>query len=343
MLRFALIGSIAAAAALAATPAQAQFFKGKNVTIIVSTGAGGSYYEVAQAFARHMPQHIPGSPSMIVKAMPGAGNVLATNFLHNIAPKDGTTIGTINNSIPLHQVLDGMGVHYDARNFNWLGSTGSYNSVAYVWHTAGIKTIEDVMKKEVILGGTGVGSSIVIYPTVMNNVLGTKFKIVLGYKSTMEIDIAMERGEVQARTGSYTALGSEHPDWLKEKKVDIVAQIGEKKDPELPNVPLMTALGKTDEERQVLKLISSPIAVGRPYLAPPDVPAAQLATLRKAFDATLKDKGFLADAKKLDIDIDPTSGEELARIVRETIEAPPAVIAKAKAAMTASPQGTAAK
>lgn len=332
---------------VAASGAAAQDFKGKTVTIIVSTGAGGSYYDVAQAFARHMPKHIPGQPAMIVKAMPGAGNVLATNFLHNIAPKDGTTIGTINNSIPLHQVLDGMGVHYDARNFNWLGSTGSYNSVAYVWHTAGVKTIKDVMEKEVILGGTGVGSSIVIYPTVMNNVLGTKFKIVLGYKSTMEIDVAMEREEVQARTGSYTALKSEHPEWVKDKKVAIIAQIGEKKDAELPDIPLMSDLGKTDEERQVLKLISSPIAVGRPYLAPPDVPPDRLAVLRKAFDATLKDKGFLADAKKLDIDIDPTSGEDLTRIVRETIEAPPAVIAKAKAAMIdprdPAPQGSTAK
>jgi tripartite-type tricarboxylate transporter receptor subunit TctC len=270
---------------------------------------------------------------MIVKAMPGAGNVLATNFLHNIAPKDGTTIGTINNSIPLHQVLDGAGVHYDARNFNWLGSTGSYNSVAYVWHTAGIKTIKDVMEREVILGGTGVGSSIVIYPTVMNNVLGTRFRIVLGYKSTLEIDVAMERGEVQARTGSYTALLSEHPDWIRDRKVDIVAQIGEKPDPALAGVPLMTDLGRNDEERQILKLISSPIAVGRPYLAPPGIPVDTLAVLRKAFDAALKDPGFLADAKKLDIEIAPTGGEALAKIVRDTIEAPPNVIAKAKTAM----------
>jgi tripartite-type tricarboxylate transporter receptor subunit TctC len=330
MLRSVRLGAIAA---LIALPVQAQDFKGKTITIIVSTGAGGSYYDVAQSFSRHMPRYIPGQPAMIVKAMPGAGNVLATNFLHNIAPKDGTTIGTINNSIPLHQVLDGMGVHYDARNFNWLGSTGSYNSVAYVWHTAGIKTIKDAMEKEVVLGGTGVGSSIVIYPMVMNNIIGTKFKIVLGYKSTLEIDVAMEREEVQARTGSYTALLSEHPSWLKEKKVDIIAQIGEKRDPALADIPLMTELGKSEEERQVLKLISSPIAVGRPYLAPPDVPADRLAILRKAFDATLSDAAFLADAKKLDIEINPTSGENLTRIVAETINAPRAVIEKAKVAM----------
>jgi tripartite-type tricarboxylate transporter receptor subunit TctC len=309
------------------------FYAGKTMTIIVSTGAGGSYYDVAQAFTRHMPRHLPGKPSMIVKAMPGAGNVLATNYMHNIAPKDGTTIATINNSIPLHQALGGLGVHYDATKFNWLGSTGTYNSVAYVWHTAGIKTMKDVQEREVILGGTGVGSSIVIYPLVMNNVLGTKFKIVLGYKSTMEIDIAMERGEVQARTGSYAALLSDHPDWVPEKKVDILLQVGTQRDKALPDVPLMTDLAKSDEQRQVLKLISSPIALGRPYLAPPGVPKDRVALLRKAFEETLRDKAFLAHAKKLDLAIDPVSGDAVAEIVRETIDAPPDIVAKAKAAL----------
>jgi tripartite-type tricarboxylate transporter receptor subunit TctC len=336
-MRYLVLAGILAVAAVPTAPrAHAEdFFAGKTMTIIVSTGAGGSYYQLAQAFSRHMPKYIPGNPNMIVKAMPGAGNVLATNFLHNIAPKDGTTIGTVNNSIPLHQALGGKGVHYDSRNFNWLGSTGTYNSVAYVWHTAGVKTLKDVMKTEVILGGTGVGSSIVIYPTVMNNLLGTKFKIVLGYKSTMEIDIAMERGEVQARTGSYTALASEHPDWLKEKKVNILAQIGGKKDPLLPTVPLMTDFAKSDGDRQVMQLISSPIALGRPYLAPPDVPVDRVALLREAFAATLRDKGFLAEADKMDIAIDPTSAEEITETINETINAPPAVVAKAKTFMGA--------
>jgi tripartite-type tricarboxylate transporter receptor subunit TctC len=327
-MRTLVLAGILAATAL---PAHAQeFYAGKTMTIIVSTGAGGSYYQLAQAFSRHMPKYIPGSPNIIVKAMPGGGNVLATNFLHNIAPKDGTTIGTINNSIPLHQVLEGKGVRYDARAFNWLGSTGTYNSVAYVWHTAGIKNLKEVMEKEVILGGTGVGSSIVIYPTVMNNLLGTKFKIVLGYQSTMEIDIAMERQEVQARTGSYTALASEHPDWLNDKKVVILAQIGGKTDPLLPDVPLMTDFAKNDLDRQIIQLISSPIALGRPYLTPPEIPADRLAILSKAFDAALRDKGFLEEAKKMDIEIDPVSAKEITKVVMDTINAPPNVIAEAK-------------
>lgn len=324
-------GAILAAAAL---PAQAQeFYAGKTMTIIVSTGAGGSYYQLAQAFSRHMPKYIPGQPTIIVKAMPGAGNLLATNFLHNIAPKDGTTIGTINNSIPLHQGLGGQGVHFDSRKFHWLGSTGTYNSVAYVWHSAGIKTFKDLTEKEVILGGTGIGSSIVIYPTVMNNLLGSKFKIVLGYKSTVEIDLAMERGEVQARTGSYTALASEHPDWMRDNKVVIVAQIGGKRDPLIPDIPLMDDFATTDEARQIIKLISSPIALGRPYLTPPEVPLERVALLRKAFDAALRDKGFLAEAEKMDIAIDPVSAEEITQIVHDTINAPANVIAAAKTFM----------
>jgi tripartite-type tricarboxylate transporter receptor subunit TctC len=332
MIRLILLSLVAT---LAALPAHAVDFAGKTITIIVSTGAGGSYSHIAQAFSRNMPRYLPGKPAIIVKNMPGAGNVLATNFLYNIAPKDGTTIGVINNSIPLHQVLDGKGVKYDATKFNWLGSTGTYNSVAYVWHTAGIKTFKDVTEKEVILGGTGVGSSIVIYPIVMNNLLGAKFKIILGYKGTLDIDVAMERGEVQARTGSYTALRDEHPDWLKDKKVNLIAQIGSVRDKELKDVPLMTELAKTDEHRRIIQLISSPISLGRPFLAPPGVPEETVAVLRKAFQATMRDPQFLKETAKIDLDVDPISGQDVAKVVEETITAPPAILKAAKAAMDA--------
>jgi tripartite-type tricarboxylate transporter receptor subunit TctC len=331
MLRLIVAVAIIMATSLAC--ADDDFYKGKTITIINSTGTGGSYHNIAQALTRHMPRYIPGQPTMIVKSMPGGGNVLATNFMYNRAPTDGTHIATINNSIPLHQVLDGSGVHYDASKFHWLGSPGRYNSVAYVWHTAGIRTFKDLLEKEVILGGTGAGSSIVIYPQATNSLLGTKFKIVLGYKSTAEIDIAMERGEVQARTGSYTALLSEHPEWIKDKKIVILFQIGSKRDPALPDVPLLTELAKSDEDREILKLISSPIALGRPYLAPPNMPADRLASLRKAFAATLQDKEFVAEMTKLQHDIDPISAEEVEQIVKDTVNAPPAIVAKAKAVM----------
>ncbi|MFM1813667.1 MAG: hypothetical protein RLZ98_362, partial [Pseudomonadota bacterium] len=174
-------GAAIVVALSSAIPAMAEdpFYKGKTMTIIVSTGSAGSYGDLARTFKRHMVKFIPGEPTIVVKAMPGAGNVLATNYLYNIAPKDGTTIGTVNNSIPLHQVIDGLGVRYDASKFNWLGSTGNYNSVTYTWHATPVKTIEDAMKNEIVIGGTGPASSIVIYPTVMNKVLGTKFKILV--------------------------------------------------------------------------------------------------------------------------------------------------------------------
>ncbi len=318
---------------LASTAHADEFFKDKIITIINSTGNGGSYFNIAQVLTRHMPKFIPGNPGMVVKSMPGGGNVLATNFMYNVAPKDGTHIATINNSIPLHQVLDGKGVRYDASKFNWLGSPGTYNSVAYVWHDAGVKTIADLKQKEITLGGTGVGSSIVIYPMVMNKLLNTKFKIILGYQSTMQIDIAMERGEVAARTGSYSALMADHPDWMPEKKVVLLAQIGGKREIGLEHVPLLTELAENEEQRQILKLVSSPIALGRPYLTPPGVPEERVAILRNAFQAALRDPACLDEMKRIQTDIDPVSAEDIARIVRDTVDAPKDIIEKAKAAM----------
>jgi tripartite-type tricarboxylate transporter receptor subunit TctC len=183
----------------------------------------------------------------------------------------------------------------------------------------------------VALGGTGVGSSIVIFPTALNKVLGTKFKIVMGYRSSQEVFLAMERGEVQARSVGLTSVLSEYPDWIKEKKIVVLVQMGAKRDPLLPDVPLVTEVAKTDEQRQILRLISSPTLLGQPYVAPPGVPADRIATLRRAFAQTMADKAFLTDAEKIAYTVQPLSGEEVARIVHETVTASPDVIAKAKA------------
>jgi tripartite-type tricarboxylate transporter receptor subunit TctC len=253
--------------------------------------------------------------------------------MYTVAPKDGTMIAVINNAIPLTQTLDGPGVRFDARKFNWLGSTGAKNSVTFAWHTSGVTSIKQVMERELTLGGTARGSDIVIYPTVMNAVLGTKFKIVLGYKSSAEVSIAMERGEIQSRSNNYSSLISDQPEWIKDKKINLLVQVGDKKDKRLPDVPLLTELARNDEERQVLSLISAPIALGQPYLAPPEVPAERIATLRKAFAATLADKAFLAETEKVNFEIEPISGEEIAAVVNRTINATPAIVAKAKEAM----------
>jgi len=315
MLRGFIWGAVVALVALPAFSLQgqaAEFFKGKTVTVITSTGAGGSYDTVARAVSRHMPRHLPGKPTMIVQNMPGGGHMRATNYMYNVAPKDGTRLATIHNAVPLHQVIDGSGVRFDVTKFNWLGSTGAENSGIIVWHTAKVKTYEDLLKKEAILGGTGPGSGIVLFPTVMNSVLGTKFKIVLGYKSSEEINVAMERGEVEARAFGLVSIFATRMRWITGKKVRFLAQVGAKRDSRLPNVPLLTDLAKNEEQRQILKLVSSPTALGKPYIAPPGLPAARVALLRKAFDATFASKGFLGEMNKLRIPINYTNGTELA-------------------------------
>jgi tripartite-type tricarboxylate transporter receptor subunit TctC len=207
--------------------------------------------------------------------------------------------------------------------------------VILVWQTAGIKTIQQAMEKEVVLGATGAGSGLSIIPTAMNNVLGTRFKLVIGYKSSEDINLALERGEVQARAFGINSIVSQHSDWLKESKVAFLAQAGVKRDKDLPDVPLLTELAATPEQRQILKLISSPAGLGHPYLAPPGIPPERLALLRNAFAATLRDKAFLAEVEKLQIAIDPMTADEVGAIVAETINAAPDVVAKAKAAMEA--------
>lgn len=329
MIRPLFIGALAA---LAAGPAFAAdpFFKGKTVTIITSTGAGGTYDTVARAVARHMPRHLPGTPTMIVQNMPGGGHMRATNHMYNVAPKDGTKLATIHNAVPLHQVIDGRGVRFDVAKFNWLGSTGADNSGIIVWHTAQVKTYDDLLKKEAILGGTGPGSGIVLFPKVMNAVLGTKFKIVIGYKSSEQINIAMERGEVEARAFGLTSIFAQRAHWVKDKKIRFLAQVGAKRDPRIANVPLLTDLAKTEEQRQILKLVSSPTALGRPYIAPPGVPAERVATLRKAFDGTFADAEFLAQMKKLKVDVDYMNGAELTALVLATVNTPAEFVEKAK-------------
>ncbi len=235
--------------------------------------------------------------------------------------------------MPLQQVLNSGGIRYDADKFNWLGSTGPQNEVILVWHTAGIDTIEQAKKKQIVLGGTGAGAGIVLLPMVVNNLLGTKFKIVTGYRSSEDVNLGMERGEVQARAFSIGSITSQHPDWISEHKVAFLVQSGVRRDKVLPNVPLLIELAKNDEQRQIFKLISSPPALGQPYVAPPGVPADRLATLRSAFAATLKDAAFLADAEKIRFTIEPMSADEVAQIVHETVAAPPNIVAKAKAAM----------
>ena len=326
----AIAGGFVGASALAGPE---PFFKGKTITIVTSTGPGGTYDLLARMVARRMSQFIPGAPGVIVENMPGAGNLLATNYLFNIAPKDGTTIGTIHAAMPLDQVLDGRGVRFDAARFNWIGSSGSENEVIIVWHTAGVKTFEDARRRAVVLGTTGTGSGLSIIPQAMNNVLGTQFKLVIGYKSSEDINLAMERGEVQARAFSMGSIVAQHAEWIQNKTVYFIAQAGAKREADLPDTPLLTELATTPEQRGVLQLISSPAAFGHPFVAPPGVPPERVAVLRRAFLAVLRDPGFQQEARKLQMTVDPTTGDELANLARSVVDASPSVVSKAKAAI----------
>lgn len=322
---------VALAPAHAQSPAE--FYKGKTVQIIVSTGAGTGHDTGVRLVAKYLPNHIPGKPTVITKNMPGGGHVLAANYVHNNAARDGTTLGAILPAFVLHQVIDGRGVKYDAGKFIWIGSSLVDNMNLYVWHTAGIKSLDDVMKREVVMGATGAGSYTALFPTVLNNILGTKFKVVPGYQTTGQIHIAMERGEVQGRAGNFfSSLKTNNPDWIRDNKVDIIMQIGVDRDPEFKDIPLMTELGKTEDQKRVLALFSGEIAMGRAFLTTPDVPADRVATLRKAFMDTMKDPAFLAEAAKIDLPVRPTDHARLASIVQSILSTPPQLVARARKA-----------
>jgi tripartite-type tricarboxylate transporter receptor subunit TctC len=330
----ALLGLAAMAGAIPAA-AQSDFYKGKTVEVIISTGVGGGLDTNGRIVARHLGNHIPGNPTVVSKNMPGAGHIRAANYVFSQAPKDGTTIGTFIPIFVMAQVLErSKSIQFNPANFQWLVSTSSSNSTVYVWHTTGVKTLEDAMQKQVLMGGTGVGSYNIIYPTVLNSVVGTKFRLVTGYPSTTEIAIAMERGEVQGRAGNnFNSLTSEHGEWLKTGKINLLAQVGLERDPDFPNVPLIMEYAKTDEDRQILRFFSTDVVIGRPFVTSPGVPAERIAILRQAFDRMLKDPAFRDDAKKSGIDISPVAGAAIQTIVTDFMNTPANIVAKAKAAM----------
>ncbi len=314
-------------------PADDQFYKGKTVTIVTSTGPGGGYDLVARLVARYMPRYLSGSPTIIVQNMP-AGRKHRRDELHVRSCAEGwNQYRRVNNAVPLNQVLDGRNVRFDSASFNWIGSTGGRNEAIFILSSAGVKSVAELKTKEAILGGTGPGSSIVIFPMAMNAVLGTKFRIVTGYKSSTEVFLAMERGEVVARSGTLPSLQSGYPQWLAENKIRFLAQVGLKRDRELPDVPLLTDLAETENSAVCWRLISSPPALGQPYLAPPGVSRERVATLRTAFANTMADGDFVADAAKGSIDIAPMTGDEVASIIRDVVEADPETIRRARAAL----------
>jgi len=327
--------SVAFITALLALPASAQeFYAGKTVTIVVGSAPGGSYDLYARLIAQHIGKYIPGHPAFVVQNMPGANSKLMAGYVYNVVPKDGTGLGAPLNTVALNQMLEGRAQNFDAAKFNWLGAVSSPANVLVTWHTSGVKSIEDAQKKEVIIGATTAGTTQEMYPAMANNLLGTKFKIVTGYKASTEVNIAMERGETQGRgANTYLAYRFQNPDWIRDKKINFIFQMTETRDPAMPDVPTLLEYAKNEEQRKVILLMVKSETVGRPLLAPPGVPAERVAMLRKALMEVVKDPGFLAEAEKAQLEISPVTGEELQTIVQEIVDTPKDIVEKYKAAV----------
>ncbi len=336
MIRTLALASSLSLIALSSAQADAisDFFTGKSISLIISTGVGGGVDTNARLVAKHLGNHIPGNPSVTPKNMTGAGHLQATNYLYAQAPRDGTSIGAILPAFVGYQVLDGRGAQYDARNFNYLGSSDVENANLYTSSSQGIKSIEQIKTREVLMGATGAGSYTMLYPTLLNNVLGYKFKIVSGYKSTNEIHLAMERGEVFGRAGNFfSSLKAQNPDWLPSGKIDMLLQIGAVRDPEWPNLPLLTDLATNEEQKAIFKLFSAEIALGRVFLTTPGVPEDRLAALRKAFENTMRDPAYIEDSRKVDMQVRPLTHQQVKILADEIIAMPQDVLSKAKVAM----------
>ncbi len=313
----------------------AEFYAGRKMTMIISSGAGGGYDVSARLVARHMERFVPGHPTIVPRNMPGAGHAIAAQHMYSVAAQDGSVIATLGQNLPMAQLLEPDKIKFRTQDFKWIGNVSQSNNVTVAWHTAGIKTIEDVIKSELIIGAQSINSTSSQYPMAMNNILGAKFRIINGFSGTQTINLAMERGEVSGLgSNSWATWKAQKPDWIKEGKIIPLVQMGLKRAPDLPNVPLLTELGRTKAEKQVFDLLSSGIVIGRPILTTPNVPADRVEMLRKAFDSIMVDATFLAESKKAGLDIDPLSGVELQSYVEGIVAIPQDVINLVSAALT---------
>ena len=327
-----------AALLLADAPGLAQedvaaFFKGKTLRLIVGIGVGSGYDINARLLARYMAAHIPGQPTIIVQNQPGAGSLTMTNALYNAGPFDGTVMGASFNGMPTTPLLQPAGARFDPVKLNWLGSTNRETQAMYVWHTAPAQVLEDARAKEIVMGAQAPGSTQFDYPVLANKLFGFKFKVVTGYESTPKIHLAMESGEVHGTIANWSTLKAINPGWIADKKIRIIAQWALKRNPELADVPLFLDLAKTNSKQSTVKLMLALLEFRRPFFLPPNVPAPRLEALRRAFDATMKDPAYLAEADKLKIEVDPLSGEQVAALVEQVSHTPADTVARVRTAM----------
>ena len=330
LLTAALTAGAIAAAAPAAAQTPAEFYKGKTLTVYVGLSPGGGYDINARLVAKYLGRYIPGQPEVIVRNMPGAGGLVMTNYVANVSPKDGLHIGAPQRGVPFEPLLmDDSHAKFDAVKLQWIGSANADTSVAVATRRSGIKSWRDLKTRELIVAGTGVGTESVVVPYVLRNVLGFKFKVVASYPGGSEMNLAMQRGEVDGRgTFSWTSLKPHYKEWVESGELVILYQQGLRKHPDIPDVPLVTDLAENDDQRKMLELQFTPFEIGRPYFVAEGVPADRVTALRRAFDQAMKDKELLADADRQKLEISPTSGEDMQQILQRIYATPKELVVR---------------
>ena len=331
---FVLAASLVLAASQAS--AQADFYAGKQISLLIGTTAGGGYDAYGRLVARHISRHIPGNPAVVAKNMPGAGGLTAANYLYNRGPKDGTEILIVQNGLPFERLFqtlspEGKNALFDATKFGWIGSATQTVFVTVTWHGSGVRTLRDASTKETILGASTPSADSYILAMLSNNLLGTKFKVVHGYAGATEVSLAVESGEVQGEAGKdWTTLTATKPQWIRDKLINILVQMGMAAHPDLKGVPMAIELAKTPEDRQVMEVVFAKYGMARPFFTAPGVPPERLALLRRAFDATLSDPVVIAEAKKLGMEVSPVRGEAVEKLVMKMMATPDDLAARAR-------------
>ena len=308
------------------------FYRGRTVTIVVGYSVGGGYDVLARVLARHLGKHIPGNPSIVVQNMPGAGSLRAANYLYNAAPKDGTTLGIFARGMAMEPLIGTSGTTFDSRKFTWIGSGTNEVSVCATWQAAKVKTWQDGLAIPFTVAGEGSGSDPDIFSVMLRNVFGAKMRLVSGYPGGADMTLAIERGEVDGRCGwTWSSVKLQRPDWVAEHKLNILIQLATQPSPELPGVPLVFDLANTERQRRVLDLVLSRQEMGRPVVAPPGIPQDRKEALRSAFDATMADRDFVAEATTRALEINPVRGADLDRLLDRLYATPSAIVAETKA------------
>jgi tripartite-type tricarboxylate transporter receptor subunit TctC len=310
----------------------ADFYRDRTITMVIGYSAGGGYDLYARVLARHMGRHIPGHPRLLPQNMPGAGSLKAANFVYSLAPRDGTVIATATRGMATDPLLGDS--KFDPMKFIWIGSITSETSVCATWHTSPVKTWADVFTKDFTMGGSATGSETDSFALLLRNVFGAKMKLITGYPGGNDINLAMERGEVDGRCGwSWSSIKSQKASWLEQKSISLLVQLGMEKHPDLPHVPMLLDFASTLEQRQVLKLVLASLVLGRPIFAPPEIPEDRSNALRAAFDATMRDPQFLDEAAKLDLEISPVPAAAINDLLSELYRTSKSAVEKAAAAI----------